>query len=43
MFIHGLLAANTHSHLLGWHVAYLQVGEPVLLGSGCQVNKCSDG
>lgn len=43
MFIHGLLAADTHCHLLGWHVACLQVGEPVLLGNGCQVNECSVG
>lgn len=43
MFIHGLLAADTHCHLLGWHVACLQVGEPVLLRNRCQVNECSVG
>lgn len=41
MFIHGVLAADTHNHLLGWHVAWLQVGEPVSLGNGGQVNNCS--
>lgn len=43
MFIHGLLAAETHCHLLRWHVACLQVGEAVLLGNGCQLNECSVG
>lgn len=41
LFIHGVLAANTHNHLLEWHVALLQVGEPVPSGNGCQGNKCS--
>lgn len=40
IFIHGLLAANSHNHLLRWHVVCFKVGESVPLGNGCQVNQC---